>query len=216
MWCVYCGRLSDARLCPSCHALLSSLSYASAYDQRCNVCSAPVLDSVYPCPICNEHVYAYGPYEGILSSCIRLYKHQGQKALAPVLASLFETMLIPRDDILLVPIPSSSSGKRLRGFDQMALLASITAKNLKVPYLRMFSQTERQFYTLLGRTQRLEQHHLRLNDVNNDRFRRLLDFGLTPVILDDIYTTGNTARQAYALLQQKFGVSCTICVLSRA
>jgi len=154
MWCLTCNALSDAPLCSGCRKKLASLSYAQLYEHRCPTCGTPVLDTAYGCDFCQDALLSYGVYDGILEQLITSYKHAGNVQAAWQLATLFEPLVRKFGSPILIPIPSSISGKRNLGFDHMALVTAILCRRLHLSSVRLLAQQRHDLYTLLTRKQR--------------------------------------------------------------
>ncbi len=217
MWCLSCNTLSDSLLCPACKEKLTALSFASLYAHSCPSCGTAVLDPVYGCEFCEQSLLSYGVYDGILEQLIHRYKHGGQLLAAWQLAQLFEPLIARFNNPILIPIPSSKAGRRLLGYDHMALVTQILCKKMQLSSIRLFSQQPKGQYTLLSRTQRQQASNLVLrkhsarNIGKNETLR-----SHTFLILDDIYTTGSTCKRARQLILTTWDVPVGMCILGRA
>lgn len=216
MWCLSCNSLSDSLLCPTCCAELAASSFATIYALKCPTCGKPVLDPVYGCDFCQKALLAYGFYDGILERLITEYKHAGKIMASVVLAGLFEPMIQLLDHPVLIPIPCSRSGKRSLGFDHMALVTALLGKRLHLQSVRLFSQKANSLYTVLSRSQRQQTSNLKIRKKGAKQMQKLVLQNRTFLILDDIYTTGNTCKRAQELLCAEFSVKASICVIARA
>jgi predicted amidophosphoribosyltransferase len=159
---------------------------------------------------------SYGFYDGILEHLITEYKHAGKIMASVVLSGLFESMLQSFDHPVLIPIPSSRSGKRSLGFDHMALVTAILGKRLNLQSIHLFRQKANSLYTVLSRSQRQQTSNLEIRKRAAKQMQKLLLQNRTFLILDDIYTTGNTCKRAQELLYTEFSVQASICVIARA
>lgn len=216
MWCLSCNTLSDSLLCPTCSAKLASYSFASIYTLNCPTCGRPVLDSIYGCEFCQKALIAYGFYDGILEYLITEYKHAGKITVSVVLADLFESLIQVFDHPVLIPIPSSRSGKRSLGFDHMALVTALLNKRLHLESIHLFKQKANTRYTLLSRSERQQTSNLEIRKRAVKQMQKLVLQNRTFLILDDIYTTGNTCKRARELIADEFSANASICVLARA
>ncbi|MDD2394303.1 MULTISPECIES: hypothetical protein [Sphaerochaeta] len=217
MWCLTCNALSDAPLCSGCRKKLASLSYAQLYEHRCPTCGTPVLDTAYGCDFCQDALLSYGVYDGILEQLITSYKHAGNVQAAWQLATLFEPLVRKFGSPILIPIPSSISGKRNLGFDHMALVTAILCRRLHLSSVRLLAQQRHDLYTLLTRKQRQQTNNLILKKKALKNMQAYVQDGTHNfLILDDIFTTGNTCRRARELIQTTGDVSVGVCILARA
>ncbi|ADY13223.1 ComF family protein [Sphaerochaeta globosa] len=216
MWCLSCNSLSDSLLCPTCSAELAASSFTTFYALKCPTCGKPVLDPIYGCDFCQKALLSYGFYDGILEHLLTEYKHAGKIMASVVLSGLFESMLQSFDHPVLIPIPSSRSGKRSLGFDHMALVTAILGKRLNLQSIHLFRQKANSLYTVLSRSQRQQTSNLEIRKRAAKQMQKLLLQNRTFLILDDIYTTGNTCKRAQELLYTEFSVQASICVIARA
>ncbi len=216
MWCANCKKLCDTSLCTACSKELASLSFATSFSQRCNVCGNPILDSCYPCPWCTDDLLAYGPYEGILASLVLRYKSGGELLLSFLLADLFQTMIELDASSVLVPIPASQEGKRRRGFDQMLLVARILSRRTGCRVVRLFSHHTGHRHALLSKTARLNMQNLQKRASVGNRDNRRLEQCKRVYVVDDIHTTGATCAQAKEYIEHTYHVSVKIVVLCKA
>lgn len=217
MWCLTCNALSDAPLCLGCRKKLASLSFEQLYEHRCPTCNTPILDPVYGCDFCQDALLSYGVYDGILEQLITSYKHAGNVHAAWQLASLFEPLVKKFGSPILIPIPSSISGRRNLGFDHMALVTAILCRRLHLSSIRLLAQQRNNPYTLLTRKQRQQTNNLILKNKPLKTMQAYVQAGTRNfLILDDIYTTGNTCRRARELIRTTGDVSVGVCILARA
>ena len=216
MYCHLCNHLSDSFLCHSCTEKLSQLRYDRLYPYCCPVCNRPVACPDGVCSWCNENLLCYGPYDGILEELIHTYKHGGNKSLARTICTLLVPLLITVPNPLLLPIPSSLQGKRNRGFDQMYVVASLLKRELHVPVLHLFKHQNQKLYTVLSRSERILTSRLSLCVSASKAMNRFSYTCYTPVILDDVRTTGTTTEQARSLWGNISDKKPVILVLAKA
>ena len=217
MWCLSCNTLSDTLLCPACKKKLAALSFAQLYEHRCPTCGTPVLDPLYGCEFCQDALLSYGVYDGVLEHLITGYKHAGHIQSAWLLAELFVPLVARFGCPILIPMPSSRSGRRALRSDHMALVTWILCKKMNLRSIRLLAQQPKGQYTLLSRTQRQQTSNLvfRQKAVRRmDSLVRSQDNAF--LILDDIYTTGNTCRRARELIQSTWDIPIGFCMLARA
>lgn len=218
MWCHVCKKLSDTILCPSCEEDLRKASYRYLFTHRCPVCGNPVLDASYTCPFCTEGTLSYGPYGKTLASLIKNYKFGGERSLVPLLSGLYLGLLSSMEHVLILPIPCSKEGYKKRGFDQIEVITSHLAKKRGYPHLSLFTRGKGKQFKTLSKEQRFREQTLQLtrSQRKKERFFQFLSDGYTPVLLDDISTTGTTSFRARELLWSHFGCKATIVVLANA
>ncbi|MBD2412133.1 alpha-L-fucosidase [Nostoc calcicola FACHB-389] len=151
-------------------------------------------------------VFVWGQYGGPVKRAMAALKYENQPQIARPLGQwLGESWLLnsPRRDsqTVVVPIPLHASKQRQRKYNQAALIGQsfceITGLKLKLNGLTRVRQTEAQFgLSVSGREQNLSK-----------AFAVGQDFRHSPpnvpvLLVDDIYTTGATARSAVQTLRE--------------
>lgn len=150
-------------------------------------------------------VFAWGKYSGNLKRAIAVMKYENYPEIARPLGQwLGEAWLANSNHslqkLIVVPIPLHPNKQKKRGYNQAALIAKsfceITGLKFRQNGLLRLRETEAQF-----------------NLSSSEREKNLIDaFGIgkdlhrqndTPILLiDDIYTTGATAKSAVKTLQK--------------
>ncbi|MGI6413290.1 MAG: ComF family protein [Syntrophomonadaceae bacterium] len=139
---------------------------------------------------------AVGPYDKPYRKAIKILKFLGKKIVANQMGSMMaevvanEPRFWPID--LIVPVPSSPSRLKQRGFNQTSLLASKISKRIKVKMnpdvLIRIKETPSQ--RELTRQER-EINLRRAFAVQNPSVIRNQNL----LLVDDVYTTGSTSRE---------------------
>lgn len=164
-------------------------------------------------------VFAWGMYGGKLKRAIAALKYENQPQLArPLghwLAQAWLNSQLASTRLIVVPIPLHANKQKQRGYNQAALLAQsfceITGLPLQQTGLERILGTEAQF----GLSVSEREKNLAMAFQVGSRFRRHRP--ASPVLLlDDIYTTGATARSAAQTLQQLDIVVCGVVALAQA
>lgn len=147
-----------------------------------------------------------GPYEGVLKTLLHELKYHGRRKVA---ARLAEALLLApgvasvvEPGVLLVPVPLHPRRRRERGYNQSELLAQELAKRtgLEVAAPALVRRKDTAPQTGLKAASR------RANVAGAFAVRRQAKIvGRTVVLVDDVFTTGATAR-ACARALQKAGV----------
>ena len=167
---------------------------------------------------------AYGEYEGTLRALIHLLKYEHIPTIAGRLGTLLAGTIAQRQDLpsslTVVAVPLHGSKQRERGFNQTALLAEATVRSLR----RLRPDLELQVaYEAMGR-QRATQTQAGLNPHQRRRNLRGAFFvrqpdkvaGRAMLLLDDIYTTGATARECTRTLLGGGALSVHVATLARS
>ena len=185
--CLCCQRPTTTELCQDCTRQLQSCQLSDRSNQ---------WRGKLP-------VFAWGVYGGTLKRAIASLKYDNQPQVAQILGSWLAqawlSSLVTNKALIVVPIPLHADKQRQRGYNQAALLAQsfcqVTGLRLQQQGLERQRETQAQFR--LSASER-EQNLARA-------FRLGAGFRLCPtqpvLLLDDIYTTGATARSAAQVLQ---------------
>lgn len=137
-------------------------------------------------------------YEGVMRDAILRMKFQDGTHLAPVLAKLL-VPLVPEGAAMLVPVPMHRKALRGRLYNQAALVAQALALKVGIPAdvtaLVRVKPSD-------GQAKRTRAQRLKL--ASSDFAASAKVAGKHVVLVDDIYTTGATAK-ACALALKKAG-----------
>lgn len=185
--CVVCGSEGKA-LCDWC--------LPDAVTERpsvCYRCDSPTRD-YRTCAVCEvttpiAAAWIVAEYSGAVKQLIRGLKYDRRRGYASVLARLMDdTLPYFSESPLVMHVPTASSRRRQRGFDQAELLASALARKrgwLRVSGVRRLDQNRQVGHS---RRERLA-NELRF-DVNG-RFA-----GKELILVDDVISTGRSVEQA--------------------
>jgi ComF family protein len=146
--------------------------------------------------------FSLGPYDGPLRVAVHELKYRGRRRvagrLAEAIAELQEARAVLCEGSLLVPVPLHPRRRRDRGFNQAELLASELARLVDLPMsaAALVRRSETRPQTGLSAAER------RRNVAGAFAVRRRSKVaGRVVVLVDDVVTTGATARAcARALL----------------
>lgn len=170
-------------------------------------------------------VVAAGNYRDALSTAILAFKNHGRTELAPVLSRCLargiDTALAQASysiagggPVLLVPIPSTSTGWRRRGYDPVALLLRTTVREGRLPAGAMVAPVlgirarppwRRRHQKGLGRSARRRnvRNTMKIRGRGASRFPlQAKPDRVLAVLVDDVLTTGSTLREAAKTLQK--------------
>lgn len=205
--CPLCQRSTPAAICSSCC-------------RQVHQCQSPM-----PCDrsIPGLEVVSWGRYEGSLRQAIGSLKYSNHTHLAQFLGTeLGQTWLdyrpaskAPTRPVAIVPIPLHPSRLQQRGFNQAELLAQWFCRLTRLPLysdglLRVQATQAQHSLGRLSRQQNLAQAFA----VNPAQVTALKPSVVW--LLDDIFTTGATARSAAQTLRRNGVAVGGICTVARA
>jgi len=151
-----------------------------------------------------------GPYAGLLRRLIRRFKFRGERFLARPLGELLVAAVRELDSPrLLVPLPGSYRGFWERGFDPALLLARHLALRRGWEVGRIIRRP------LLDPPRRGESWEERMRGALRLRSGDLPPGVKRVLLVDDVYTSGATARQAAQLLLGRGAEEVEVAVLAR-
>lgn len=200
-----------ALLCPACAERMRPAA------PGCPLCGRPLpyvsMTPAAPCGACLvspppwEALAFHGRYENALRQALVRFKFGNEFSLIPLLGGLLAAAarrLPPCDAV--VPVPRHPLRLRDRGFNQVQELARVVAARQKLPLANdMLARTRHtQPQTSLPARQR------RSNPQGSFAARRVR--GLRLLLLDDVITTGATARHAAMALKEAGAVSVHVAV----
>jgi ComF family protein len=168
---------------------------------------------------------AYGVYEDQLRELVHLLKYEGMRSLAEPLGELLAEAILQLDgelsgEVMVVAVPLFPANQRQRGYNQSVLLAEAAIRRLRRlrpdwrlrarhDALRRVKATESQF-TLSARGRRRNLvGAFAVPDAAGVIGREVL-------VIDDIYTTGATARACASALGRAGARRVWIATLARA
>lgn len=211
--CEFCGELSDSTICPDCLGAMERVPRPI-----CLYCGAPtygLAESGDRCRACRSFPRDYDFARAALirtpenRELVHKLKYNRANhlcvALAPLLADLWERNPVLRaySDWVLVPVPVERKRLLRRGYNQAEELARALAKlkGWRVQNLLQRVETPHASQTRLSARER---------QLNARRAYRLLP-GIDAasehlLLVDDVYTTGATARACAAVLRRIPGV----------
>lgn len=222
--CPWCGRLlaSGAAKTDLCRACLEGILAAGG--NRCPRCSRPhaTLSASHhhcePClrtPPAFEKVHLVGLYQGSLKQAIHTFKYRDDPALAASLGRMLADRLSEAlDDFQperIIPVPLHASRLRRRGYNQALELAKPVARILRVPLAAKLLERVRPTLPQQGLEARARQTNLH----QAFALRTPLD-NADVLLVDDVMTTGATARECSLALRRGGAGRIRIAVLGRA
>jgi ComF family protein len=152
-----------------------------------------------------ELARALGPYDGVLAVAVKMLKYGGQTGLAPVLVDRLDSQALQAhppevwDVDGVVPVPLHVRRLRARGYNQAARLARALARRIDRPLV------EDVLARVVPTAPQVGQNHAARARNVRDAFRverpdRVA--GRTLLLVDDVITTGATARACARALRR--------------
>lgn len=222
--CLFCQqRLPDDypadRFCPDCLASLAPPAAA-----RCASCGAAFRGSSptpHHCEACLRQpppfarVHVLGNHQGLLREAVHRFKYREglllARPLGQLLAETVQNAWDGRAPDLLLPVPLHPDRLRRRGYNQALQLARQVGRQCGIPLAPAGLRRVRETTAQQGLAAR--QRHTNLRNAFEVTVpvagRRLL-------LIDDVMTTGATARECAGVLRQAGAISVEVAILGRA
>ena len=163
-------------------------------------------------------IFAATLYEGVMKEAIHLLKYRRKKGIMKRLEKILKAYFFHTDlpfsrFDLVVAIPLHRKKLKERGFNQAELLARVVATHFDLKLVRnnlkRVEATKSQ--TSLSKKQRIEnlKGAFQFRDKDEFRAKKIL-------LVDDVYTTGTTVREAAKVLKKAKASEVYIFTLARA
>lgn len=205
--CCSCG-INGAILCESCKEYIEVERF-----EGCIICHKPNRGGV--CSGCQKSLPVYqawcaGERKGVLKQLLDAYKFENKRAGASLLVELLdETVPILPPGVVVMPIPTLLRTVRVRGFDHAGLVVRYFARKRGLKVARLLERKSRATLHFMGRTERQK--------LGPELFR--LRHGVVVpkhvLVVDDILTTGTTARAAANLLLKSGAERVDLAIIAR-
>ncbi|MBQ6583389.1 MAG: ComF family protein [Mogibacterium sp.] len=217
LYCICCGKIIDEtrpyRLCNDC---MDSVKWADG--RTCEVCGKPLGENNpgTVCYYCKSHTHRftraftcaeYGMHE---RAVVFAMKYGAREDIAGTLAEILHDRLellrmsgeMPEYD-LIVPVPMYLRKLRERGFNQTDLIAKALSRLEGKPWDPGVVRRTRDTKAMRGLSPDERQHNIQGAFEVPDTCRETGALsGLTVLVIDDLYTTGNTADAMAAVLRE--------------
>lgn len=202
--CPFCGRVSAQRVCGACR---KKLAYVG--EPRCMRCGKPLRQAEREyCRDCERRPHAYDRgyalwvHQGGVKHAIYQFKYHNRRIYSRFFAAELQNRYgeaIRRWEIsTIIPVPLSRKRRRQRGFNQAELLASELGKRMGIPvdavHLIRVRDTSPQ--------KKMDARERRANLDRAFAWKGEAPVRGNVLLIDDIYTTGNTIDSAARVLKQ--------------
>ncbi|HNY70208.1 MAG TPA: ComF family protein [Syntrophorhabdus sp.] len=202
-------------LCPQC---IDSFLVVDE-ETSCPICGMPVgIRKACGRCIAEKNMFAEGLYgfyyENRLRDAMHAFKFSGRKDVGRCLVGLVEEKISAFSDKFdcIIPIPVTEKRLRERGFNQSFILAEEIARMTGRPVLhsmlRKTKETKDQY--TLSREERRKNIKGAFSLTGNTSLK-----GKMVLLVDDLYTTGQTSREAARILYQGKAQSVVLFALAR-
>ena len=204
--CPFCGKVYAKGVCPACEIKLNELMI---HQPMCMKCGKPIRrveqEFCHDCTIITHHFdrgQALWLHKPPVSNSIYQFKYHNQRAFgkyyARAMAKQFESIIREWNPDCIVPIPLHKKRKRKRGYNQAMIIAKKLGEIWEIPVngkiLRRIKSTNPQ--KKLGSRERKKNLKNAFSVAGN------LEYVKRVLLIDDIYTTGNTIDEAARKLKQ--------------
>lgn len=178
-------------------------------EPRCKKCGKPILSETEECCMdCKGKEWAYEQgksvwlHVGKVRWSIYQFKYHNRRIFGEYYASellrLYERNIQEWGIDLIVPVPLHRKRKRKRGYNQAEIIAKILSEKLEIPYKNRITvrikNTEPQ--------KALQQKERKRNIQGAFQTVRLKETVKCVLVVDDIYTTGNTIHEMARSLRE--------------
>ncbi|HMK73456.1 MAG TPA: ComF family protein [Myxococcaceae bacterium] len=214
--CAACDELLEE---PGCFCPVCALASEPVPEPHCRTCAEPRVRGL-SCTRCRRHpppfsgTLAAFVHEGPVARAIHRLKYEDQPALAGPLGRALAEFARPArlaPGTRLVPVPLHRTRLRARRYDQAALLAGMVGRRLGVPVAWDALVRIRPTLRQVGLTDAEREANVQ----GAFRAPRQLQ-GAHLLLVDDVVTTGATARAAAAALRAAGAADVRVLVVARA
>lgn len=194
--CLNCGSEGQI-LCSACLAAIQPVPPRCWRCRRVSVAS----ETCAPCRSHSRlrHAGAAAEYEGVARELVRALKFSGKRTAAEVMTNLMLPLLpaaLPGAPCYIVHVPTATTRRRQRGYDQAELLARALSAQSSLRHLPLLARLGHTRQVGTKRAERLAQleHAFRAR-------RESLIQGAHIILIDDVLTTGATLEAAARTLK---------------
>ncbi len=180
-WCEACERsmqLLEHPLCPNCHRFIVSTT------GDCPAGHAPIAPS---------RIFALASFDGAFGRLVHALKYDGYRELGAHLGRLLAERLPSESPAILTSVPTSTAKRRKRGYGHAELIGEACSKAAAYPWKAGLLTFTRK----VADQTRLSASQRKANMMGAFTVPGEVDLSDVDVlVIDDVYTTGATMREA--------------------
>ena len=204
--CPFCGQVYAKGICPACESKLKKLII---HQPRCMKCGKPVrrMEQEF-CHDCTEATHHFDRGRALwlhkppVSNSIYQFKYHNQRAFgkyyAQKMANRFEYLAREWNPDLILPIPLHKRRMKKRGYNQAMIIAEKLGKIWGIPVDGKILQRRKN----TNPQKKLNHRNRKFNMKNAFYVKGDLKNIRRVLLIDDIYTTGNTIDEASRKLKE--------------
>jgi ComF family protein len=221
--CIGCGVVFDGNNSHFCGHCFAKINFIKS--PLCHCCGIPYLgdeESNHLCGNCistKPHFIsarAVGQFDGVLLDAIHQFKYRGNIAIGKALGELMAENEYPSLNIkeysLIIPVPLHLKRLKERGFNQSAILAKTLAKKFRMPL--DITSFKRCAYTEPQVRLKKQEREANVKGAFEVTDRRKIA-GQKVILVDDVYTTGNTVKECARMLVKNKAEQVAVLTLAR-
>lgn len=210
-------KITSGHLCKKCIEKIEFL-----FPPLCKLCSRPFLATKkLICPKCNsanafpyEQLICISAYKEPIVNLIHLFKYENYSYLSDTLSTLMINHLTRigfkfSDYDIITPVPMHKAKLRERGYNQSELLAEKIAKHFNISLRNDIISVK----TMRQSQVKLDKHKRKENLKNLFEVKENME-GKKIMLVDDIFTTGQTVKECACALKDK-GARITVLTLAK-
>ncbi|MCF6335406.1 MAG: ComF family protein [Spirochaetales bacterium] len=170
----------------------------------CVKCGLPLISEDRLCLKCRDRKQYYEfnksvfTYSREIKEIIYQYKFRNRKILAFYLSGqLYNLISKYYPDAVIVPVPGRKIIKKQKGWEHIELICKILEKKYKLTHISLLDRKGNKAQKSLS--MELRRENLRKNIIFNPRVNFLPE---TVILVDDIFTTGNTINECASILKE--------------
>lgn len=201
--CLICGKLTKEIICKECEKDIYSKTIYKVEKKE--------SENIY----FKNHIYIF-EYKDKIRDLILGYKFNGKSYLY----KLFSKIIIKSEKIcgilkkydIIIPVPIHKKRKKQRGYNQSELIAKEIAKNINIEYRNDIIEKTKNNLPQSSLTK--EQRKQNVKNVYKIKNKEKIE-NKKIIIIDDIYTTGNTVKAISKILKENGAKEITILTIAK-